>query len=79
MIFKKNWFYRYPDIVKSLQSKIELYRRSAVPANNKPLDFRGDPKYWEYTWSNFGDFEDGFEYDYSVEDAYPDFENNLMM
>lgn len=46
-----------PEIVARMFARLEEYRKSAVPPANLPLDPRGDPKYWNGTWTNFGDFE----------------------
>uniref|UniRef100_A0A336MJN3 CSON000252 protein n=1 Tax=Culicoides sonorensis TaxID=179676 RepID=A0A336MJN3_CULSO len=47
---------QYPDILNTLLAKIENYRQSAVPARNKNRDFRGNPRFWDWTWTNFGDY-----------------------
>lgn len=44
------------DILKLLQEVIVKYRRSAVSPINKPKDLRGQPKFWNYTWTNWMDF-----------------------
>jgi hypothetical protein len=35
-----------------------MLRSTAVPPGNKPIDPRGDPKYYGYTWTNWMDFYD---------------------
>ncbi|XP_048511627.1 arylsulfatase J isoform X2 [Athalia rosae] len=46
----------YPEIVLRLQKQIKIWNSTAVTPNNMPLDPRGDPKFWDHTWTNFGDF-----------------------
>ncbi|XP_066257386.1 arylsulfatase J [Euwallacea similis] len=53
----KNIADRFPDIVKELQSVLQKYNATAVPPRNLPLDPRGNPKYWNYVFTNFGDFD----------------------
>lgn len=45
-----------PDMLKELLEKMETIKKTAVPASNKPIDPRADPRYWSNTWTNFGDF-----------------------
>ncbi|KAF5271189.1 hypothetical protein FQR65_LT05333 [Abscondita terminalis] len=47
---------KYPDMLKELQKRVEALRKTAIPPTNKPLDPKGNPKYWQYTWTNFGDY-----------------------
>ncbi|XP_041973340.1 calnexin-like [Aricia agestis] len=46
-----------PGILLGLLQELERVNRTAVPPNNKPLDPRGDPKHWGWTYTNFGDFD----------------------
>lgn len=39
----------------NLLEKLQAYNASALPPGNLPLDPRGDPKNWQYVWTNFGD------------------------
>ncbi|XP_023319572.1 arylsulfatase B isoform X1 [Eurytemora carolleeae] len=56
----ENLVFKFPDIVKTLDDTIDLYKSTAVPPRNKPLDPRADPKYWDYAWTNWCDYvEDG--------------------
>ena len=32
-----------------------MYNKTAVPPGNKPIDPRGDPKFYDYTWTNWLD------------------------
>lgn len=41
--------------MKELLETLAKYNSTAVSPGNMPLDDRGDPKFWEYTWTNFGD------------------------
>ncbi|XP_074032233.1 arylsulfatase B isoform X2 [Leptinotarsa decemlineata] len=46
----------YPHILQSMEGVLERYNKTAVPPGNLPLDPRGDPKNWDYVWTNFGDY-----------------------
>ena len=41
-----------------LEDTLDTYNSTAVPPGNVPIDPRADPKYWDYTWTNFMDFID---------------------
>lgn len=45
-----------PELVKEMLKRLYEYNATAIPATNLPVDERGDPKYWGYTFTNFGDF-----------------------
>ncbi|XP_048517743.1 arylsulfatase J isoform X2 [Dendroctonus ponderosae] len=47
----------YPLILQQLQKKLQQYNATAIPPRNLPLDERGNPKYWNYVFTNFGDYE----------------------
>ncbi|KAJ8969203.1 hypothetical protein NQ314_001874 [Rhamnusium bicolor] len=51
---KKNL--KYPNILSKMENILLGYNKTAVPPGNLPLDLRGDPKYWQYVWTNFGDY-----------------------
>lgn len=53
-----NFFFnfRYPDIVSKLKVILQRYNDTALPPGNLPLDPRGNPEYWNYVWTNFGDY-----------------------
>ncbi|KAG5890787.1 hypothetical protein JTB14_007181 [Gonioctena quinquepunctata] len=55
---KNNLAEKYPNILQSLIEKLKRYNETAVPPGNLPLDPRGDPKYWNYIWTNFGDYNE---------------------
>ncbi|XP_055624076.1 arylsulfatase B [Toxorhynchites rutilus septentrionalis] len=46
---------QYPEILEMMLVKLDEYNATALPPGNQPLDRRGDPKFWGYTWHNFGD------------------------
>ncbi|XP_058835002.1 arylsulfatase B [Topomyia yanbarensis] len=46
---------KYPTILESMLKKLDAHNATAVPPGNMPLDTRGDPRFWSYTWHNFGD------------------------
>ncbi|XP_037956050.1 arylsulfatase B-like [Teleopsis dalmanni] len=50
---------KYPHILNSLLDELQRFNSTAVPPSNKPLDPRADPRLWNYTWTNFGDYEEG--------------------
>ncbi|KAF6210958.1 hypothetical protein GE061_014071 [Apolygus lucorum] len=50
---------QYPRILSHLMKRLEEYNRTAVPAANLPVDPRGDPKHFGYTWTNWGDHIEG--------------------
>lgn len=45
----------YPNILADMLGELAIYRKSAVPPQNLPLDPSGNPKYWDNVWTNFGD------------------------
>lgn len=53
-------------------SRIEFYRKSAIPPGNKKLDPRGNPQFWDYTWTHFGDYleENEFESAFAMKVEY---------
>ena len=51
-----NLVFTYPDVVRIMERTIEMYRATAIPPGNKPIDPRGDPKLYGYTWTNWLDF-----------------------
>ena len=53
-----NLVFTYPDVVRIMETTVEMYRSSAIPPGNKPIDPRGDPKYYGYVWTNWMDFYD---------------------
>jgi len=48
---------RYPEVVNALLVELERFNSTAVPPANKPADPRADPRLWNYTWTNFGDYQ----------------------
>ena len=46
---------KYPLQVSALQELLERYNSTVVPALNKEADPRSNPKYWNYTWTNWMD------------------------
>lgn len=47
---------RHPDILNALLSRLSAYNETALPPANLPLDPNADPRYFDNTWTNFGDF-----------------------
>uniref|UniRef100_A0A1B0FLM3 Sulfatase N-terminal domain-containing protein n=1 Tax=Glossina morsitans morsitans TaxID=37546 RepID=A0A1B0FLM3_GLOMM len=52
---------KYPNILDSILFELDYLNGTAVPPSNKPLDPRAAPSRWNYTWTNFGDYDDEFE------------------
>lgn len=50
-------FFRYPEILQELRNKLQQYNTTALPPGNLPLDTRGDPMFWSYVFTNFGDLD----------------------
>ncbi|KAF7285683.1 hypothetical protein GWI33_010178 [Rhynchophorus ferrugineus] len=53
----QNFAEKYPHIVEKLQTRLKEYNATAIPPGNLPLDERGNPKYWNYVFTNFGDYD----------------------
>ena len=34
---------------------LEMYKATEIPRGNKPIDPRADPKFYNYTWTNWWD------------------------
>ncbi len=51
-----NLAFSYPDAIAMMESTLSLYSTTAVEPLNKPIDPRADPRYWDYTWTNYMDF-----------------------
>ncbi|XP_018576345.1 arylsulfatase B [Anoplophora glabripennis] len=52
----RNLAQEYPQILTNLENILTEYNKTAIPPGNLPLDLRGDPKYWNYVFTNFGDY-----------------------
>lgn len=44
-----------PGVTTKLHKRLDQYQADMVPARNKPVDVRANPKYWNYAWVNWGD------------------------
>lgn len=51
-----NLVFHYPDVVRTMERTLEMYKATEVPRGNKPIDPRADPKFYDYTWTNWWDF-----------------------
>ncbi|XP_045459566.1 arylsulfatase J-like [Melitaea cinxia] len=49
-----------PEILRNMLNQLEKINRTAVPPNNKPLDSRGNPKFWGHLITNFGDYSNSY-------------------
>ncbi|XP_055316309.1 arylsulfatase I isoform X3 [Sitodiplosis mosellana] len=47
---------RHPEILNSLLERLNAYNETALLPANLPLDPNGDPRFFDNTWTNFGDF-----------------------
>lgn len=47
---------KYPNIVKILTTRLLEFNASALAPANLPIDQRGNPNFFDHTWTNFGDF-----------------------
>ena len=41
-----------------MEETLRMYKATEVPPGNKPIDPRADPKYYDYTWTNWMDIVD---------------------
>ncbi|KAM7341897.1 arylsulfatase B isoform 2-T2 [Cochliomyia hominivorax] len=55
---KYNLAQKYSNILNALIEELNYYNSTAVPPSNLPLDPRANPSRWNYTWTNFGDYEE---------------------
>jgi len=39
-----------------MEVSISEINATAVPPSNLPWDPRADPRFWDHTWTNFGDY-----------------------
>lgn len=46
---------KFPNILKTLMIRLQEYNSSAIKPGNLPIDNRGNPIYFDHTWTNFGD------------------------
>ena len=51
-----NLVFNYPDVVRTMERTLEMYKATEVPRGNKPIDPRADPKFYDYTWTNWWDY-----------------------
>ena len=41
-----------------MEETLRMYKAREIPRGNKPIDPRADPKYFDYTWTNWMDLID---------------------
>lgn len=46
----------FPAHLDILRAKLDIYNATVVPPRNKPWDPNANPKFWEYTWTNWLDY-----------------------
>jgi hypothetical protein len=39
-----------------MERTLEAFKATEVPPGNKPVDPRADPKFFDYTWTNWWDY-----------------------
>ncbi|CRL00636.1 CLUMA_CG013896, isoform A [Clunio marinus] len=47
---------KFPNIVKTLTERLLDFNASSIAPGNLPIDERGNPIFFDHTWTNFGDF-----------------------
>ncbi|KAH8375397.1 hypothetical protein KR200_005104 [Drosophila serrata] len=47
---------QYPKVLSDLMAELDRFNSTVVPPSNKPGDPRADPRFWNFTWTNFGDY-----------------------
>lgn len=47
---------KFPNILKTLQTRLLEFNASSIGPSNMPIDERGNPIFFDRTWTNFGDF-----------------------
>lgn len=55
---QNNMAKQYPKVLEVMLKELQLVNATAIPPSNKPDDPRGNPRLWNYTWTNFGDFSE---------------------
>ena len=53
---QNNLVFHYPDVIRTMERTLEMYQATAIPPGNKPIDPRADPKFFDYTWTNWWDY-----------------------
>jgi hypothetical protein len=48
--------FRYPEILQHLEISMSEINATVVPPSNLAWDPRADPRFWDHTWTNFGDY-----------------------
>ena len=38
-----------------MEETLRMYKATEIPPGNKPIDPRANPKYYDYTWTNWMD------------------------
>ena len=55
---QNNIVFKYSSVVHQLEETLRMYKTTEIPPGNKPIDLRADPKYFDYTWTNWLDIVD---------------------
>ncbi|TRY63695.1 hypothetical protein TCAL_00390 [Tigriopus californicus] len=55
---RNNLAFKYPSVIKMMEETLNTFNATAIPPGNKPIDPRADPKFFDYTWTNWLDFYD---------------------
>jgi arylsulfatase B len=48
--------FSHPEILQRLEVSVIEINATAVPPGNLAKDPRADPRFWDHTWTNFGDY-----------------------
>ena len=50
--------FKFPSVVHQMEETLRMYKATKIPPGNKPIDPRANPKYYDYTWTNWMDIID---------------------
>ena len=68
---RNNVAFKFSNIVLLMDQTLAMYKQTEVPRLNRPKDPRSDPKYFNYTWTNWLDYyepsSDDFEDSHHLE------------
>ena len=53
-----------------MEETLRMYKATEIPPGNKPIDPRANPKYYDYTWTNWMDIIDPKSFDEILVEDY---------
>ena len=74
-----------------MEETLRMYKATEIPPGNKPIDPRADPKYYDYTWTNWMDIinpksfeeilaeEDALRLNSNITNAFPEPEVEIVI